>query len=399
MATRMQGLRAVPRGVVALGLVSLFMDVSSEMIHALLPVYLVTVLGASTAAVGWIEGVAEATASFTKLFSGALSDALGRRKLLAVLGYGLSAVTKPLFPLATSLGWIVAARFVDRVGKGVRGAPRDALVADLTPAGARGASFGLRQALDSVGAFLGPLVAVAAMALSGGSFRSVFWVAVAPAALAVLLLLLGVEERRVPGAGRLRPPLHWRELVALGRPTWAVVAVTGVLTLARMSEAFLILRASSVGVPASLVPLVLVVMNLAYALSSYPAGAMGDAMNRRRLLGIGFATLGLADLALGLATQPWHVGAGALLFGLHLGMTQGLFAAMLADAAPESLRGTAFGVFHLVSGSALLAASVAAGALWDRFGAPAPFFVSAAIIAAGLVASRALRPEPTRPVA
>jgi len=395
----MQGLRAVPRGVVALGFVSLFMDVSSEMIHALLPVYLVTVLGASTAAVGWIEGIAEATASVAKLFSGALSDALGRRKLLAALGYGLSALTKPMFPLATSLGWVVTARFVDRIGKGVRGAPRDALVADLTPPGARGASFGLRQALDSVGALLGPLVAVAAMALTGGAFRSVFWIAVLPAALAVLLLLLGVEERRVAGSGRLRPPLHWRELSALGRPTWTVVAVAGVFTLARMSEAFLILRASSVGVPAALVPMVLVLMNAAYALSSYPAGALGDVMERRSLLGLGFAALGVADLVLGAATQPWHVGAGVLLFGLHMGMTQGLFAAMLADAAPESLRGTAFGVFQLVSGLALLVASVIAGALWDRFGAPAPFFVAAAVIAAGLLASLALRPERKAPAA
>jgi len=392
-----RGIRGVPRGVVALGLVSLCMDVSSETIHALLPVFLVTVLGASTAAVGWIEGIAEATASVTKVFSGAISDALGRRKLLAVLGYGLSALTKPLFALATSLSFVVAARFLDRVGKGVRDAPRDALVADLTPPGARGASFGLRQSLDTFGAFAGPLLALALMAATAGAFRVVFWVAVLPAALAVALLVFGVEERGAPAergvAAAFRAPLRLRELAALGRPTWTIVAVAGLFALARMSDAFLILRAQSVGVPAPLVPLVFVVMNAAYALSSYPVGALGDALDRRALVAVGFAILGVADVVLGQATQPWHVAAGAVLFGLHLGATQGLFAAMVADAAPAPLRGTAFGVLHLVSGIALLVASVAAGVLWDRFGAAVPFRVAAGAIAVALGAWGALRPR------
>jgi len=373
--------------VVALGLVSLFMDVSSEMIHALLPVYLVTVLGASAVAVGWIEGIAEATASITKLFSGVLSDALGRRKLLALIGYGLAALVKPLFPLATSLSWIVTARFVDRVGKGLRGAPRDALIADLTPPGARGASFGLRQALDTTGAFLGPLLAIVLMELSGGRFRLVFWAAVVPAVIAVLLLALGVEDRRVPpAAAGLRAPLRLRDLAAIGRPTVAIVALAGLFTLARMSEAFLILRASSVGVPATLVPLTLVVMNVAYSASAYPAGALGDLVDRRKLVAAGFAILGVSHLVLAGASAPWHVALGVALFGLHMGVTQGLFAAMLADAAPEALRATAFGLFHLVSGLALLVASVAAGALWDRFGAPAPFLAAAGVVAVSLAA-------------
>lgn len=373
--------RRIPAGVWALGFVSLLMDVSSEMIHALLPVYLVVALGTPVLTVGLIEGIAEATAAITKVFSGALSDRLGRRKALAALGYGLAAVTKPVFPLAPSVAWLVAARFVDRVGKGIRGAPRDALVADLSPPELRGASFGLRQSLDTVGAFLGPLAAIGLMALFAGDFVSVFWVAVLPAVLSLALVVVAVREPPRPaGLRAVRTPLSRAELARLGPAYWRVVAVAAVFTLARFSEAFLILRAQSVGTALMLVPVVLVVMNLAYALSAYPVGALSDRMDRVGLLLLGLALLIAADLLLAFAGGILLVGVGVVLWGLHMGCTQGLFAALVADAAPAELRGTAFGVFNLVSGLALLAASAIAGALWDAVG-PAGTFLAGAVFA------------------
>ena len=369
-----RSLRGIPTGIWMLGFVSLFMDVSSEMIHALLPVFLTSVLGASATSVGWLEGIAEATASITKIFSGTISDALGKRKLLAVVGYGLAAVTKPLFPLAQSVGMVVAARFIDRVGKGIRGAPRDALVADLAPPEIRGASYGLRQSLDTVGAFAGPLLAALVMALTANAFRTVFWIAVVPAFVAVALLVLGVSEPdRPPAAAPVRSPIHPDELRRLGARYWWVVAIAAVFTVARFSEAFLILRAQSLGVSPALVPHVLVAMNLAYAGSAYPAGILSDGVGRRGLLAAGFGVLAASQLVLAFAAGWAGLLSGVLLWGLHMGMTQGIFAALVADAAPEDLRGTAFGVFHLASGVALLAASVVAGMLWDALGPPATF--------------------------
>ncbi len=386
------GLRAVPSGIWALGFVSLFMDVSSEMIHSLLPVYLVTALGTSALTVGVIEGIAEATAAITKVFSGALSDWLGRRKLLAIAGYGLAALTKPIFPLATSVGWLVAARFIDRVGKGIRGAPRDALVADLAPPAARGASFGLRQALDTVGAFLGPALAIALMWATADNFRAVFWVAVIPAIISVGVLIVAVKEpRRTGGRSAATPPLGLGELRRFGWPFWLVTAVAGVYTLARFSEAFLLLRAQSVGLAVMLVPLALVVMNLAYALAAYPAGALSDRVNRLGVLGIGLALLIAGDLALGLSSDLVGVGLGVLLWGLHMGFTQGLLSSLVADTAPAGLRGTAFGLFNMLTGLVLLAASLLAGLLWDLAGPGAPFLVGAglaAVVGVGLVAIR-----------
>jgi MFS family permease len=373
-----RGLRAIPGSIWALGLVSMFMDISSEMIHGLLPVFLVTVLGAGTVAVGLIEGIAEATASITKVFSGALSDYLGKRKFLATLGYGLAALTKPMFPLATSVGWVVAARFVDRVGKGIRGAPRDALVGDLAPPHLRGASYGLRQSLDTVGAFAGPLLAVLLMALTLNDFRLVFWIAVAPAFLALALMIFGVQEpetRREPGAAR--SPIRAAEFRQLGAPYWWLVLIAAVLTLARFSEAFLVLRAQSVGLPVALAPAVLVVMNVVYAASAYPAGRLSDRIDRRLVLVAGCVALVAADVVLALAGGVWPVMAGIMLWGLHLGLTQGLFAATVTDTTPSRVRGTAFGVFNLASGGAMLVASVLAGWLWDRYGAPATFYAGA----------------------
>jgi len=398
---RATALARIPRGVWALGVVSLFMDVSSEMIHALLPVFLVSVLGASVTAVGFLEGTAEAIASITKVFSGTLSDWLGKRKLLVVLGYGLAACTKPLFALAPTTAWVFGARFADRVGKGIRGAPRDALIADLTPPDLRGASFGLRQTLDTVGAFAGPLLAMALMAATHDAFRAVFWVAVIPAAAAVLCLLVFVREpqRTQPAAARapLRAPgaplrtaaapkriaaAPLRTARALGSAFWWLAFVAGLFTLARFSEAFLILKISAVGLAAAYVPMVLVVMNVAYAASAYPAGWLSDRTNRWVVVGAGAALLIGADLVLAISDTITGAMLGIALWGLHMGFTQGLFAALVADAAPREARGSAFGVFNLVSGVALLAASAAAGIIWDRYGAGATFATGAALTAA-----------------
>ncbi|WP_286012430.1 MFS transporter [Achromobacter sp. Marseille-Q4954] len=368
----------MPPGVWALGCVSLLMDISSEMIHALLPAYLVTVLGTSVLTVGVLEGIAEATASVTKIFSGALSDWLGKRKLLAAIGYGLAALTKPVFPLASSVEWLFAARFIDRVGKGIRGAPRDALVADLSPPRLRGASFGLRQSLDTVGAFLGPLLAIGLMWLTADHFQAVFWVAVVPAFLSVALIVVGVSEpERSPALRQVRMPLHPDELRRLGAGFWYVVAVAAVFTLARFSEAFLILRAQSAGVSLTLVPLVLVIMSLVYSVSAYPVGILSDHMNRPAVLAIGLAVLVLADLVLAWSSGIAGVAAGVALWGLHMGFTQGLLTTLVADVAPPELRGTAFGVFNLITGVTVLVASVLAGALWDMGGPQATFLAGA----------------------
>jgi MFS family permease len=391
-------LREIPAGIWAMGFVSLLMDISSEMIHALLPVYLVTVLGTSALTVGVIEGIAEATASITKVFSGALSDWLGKRKLLAATGYGLAALTKPVFPLASSVGWLTAARFIDRIGKGIRGAPRDALVADLAPAHLRGASFGLRQSLDTIGAFLGPALAIGLMWLTANNFQTVFWVAVIPAFLAFALIVFAVHDPAPrEGLRKVRSPLSMVELRRLGPAFWWVTAVATVFTLARFSEAFLILKAQAVGLPIFLIPLVLVVMNIAYAVISYPVGALSDRMDRTTLLIAGFALLIAADVVLGFATDLIGVAIGVILWGAHMGFTQGLLATLIADSAPAELRGTAYGIFNLFGGVALLAASVVAGALWDATGSRATFLVGAAITTlalAGLVMIRhRLRPR------
>jgi MFS family permease len=397
----MATLRSIPRSVWALGFVSLLMDISSEMIHALLPVYLVTVLGASALTVGIIEGIAEATTAVIKVFSGALSDWLGRRKLLAVVGYGLAAVTKPVFPLASTVGWVVAARFVDRIGKGIRGAPRDALIADIAPAHLRGAAFGLRQSLDTVGAFVGPALAVLLMWMTANSFTTVFWVATIPAVLCVALLVFGVEEpdrARVPGEQVQRPGLA--DVKRLDRSYWLIVGFGAVFTLARFSEAFLILRAQAAGLSVALVPVVLIIMNVVYALTAYPAGVISDGGNRIKPLALGIVFLIAADLLLALSDNLAVIAAGIVLWGLHMGFTQGLLASLVADRAPADLRGTAFGIFSLVSGLALLIASVAAGWLWDAVGPRATFFggaTFAALALAGLLAVRWTAPPVPEP--
>ena len=378
------GPRDLPRDIWALGLVSLFMDVSSESIHALLPVFLVTVLGAGTLTVGAIEGVGEATAAFAKLGSGWLSDRLGRRKVLAVAGYGLGALSKPIFALAPTPGWVFLARFSDRLGKGIRGAPRDALVGDLTPADRKGAAYGLRQSLDTVGAFLGPLLAMGLMAALDNDFRAVFWIALIPGLVAVGILAVAVHEPRARRGSPGPPPVRWGQLARLGKPFWGVVGVATVLTLARFSEAFLVLRARDQGLPLALVPLVLIVMNVVYALTAYPAGARSDRTGKRGLLAAGFAALLAADLALAFAPGLALTMTGIALWGLHMGLTQGLLAALVAATAPEGLRGTGFGIFHLVTGMAVLGASLIAGGLWEVAGPAATFLAGAGLTALGM---------------
>ncbi|ABK10147.1 MFS transporter [Burkholderia orbicola] len=378
-------LRQIPRSVWVLGCVSLLMDVSSEIIHSLLPMFLMAGLGASATTIGLIEGIAEATSPVVKVFSGTLSDYLRNRKWLAVAGYALGALSKPLFAIAPTIGVVVTARIVDRVGKGIRGAPRDALVADVTPVHLRGAAYGLRQSLDTVGAFLGPLLAVVIMLMWRDDFRLAFWLAVIPGVLAVALLAVGIDEpARAPGEKRVNPVR--REVVAqLGARYWWVVAVGGVFALARFSEAFLVLRAMSSGVPVALVPLVMVAMNVVYALSAYPFGKLADTTSHTKLMVVGLALLIVADIVLAHGAHWPTVLVGVALWGLHMGMTQGLLATMVAQAAPAELRGTAFGVFNLISGIVTLVSSVVAGALWDQMGAAATFYAGAVFSAATIV--------------
>lgn len=370
-------LSQIPTGVWVLGFVSMLMDISSEMIHSLLPLFMVTALGTSVFAVGLIEGLAESTALIVKVFSGTLSDYLGKRKGLALFGYTLGALTKPLFAIASSTGVVMTARLLDRVGKGIRGAPRDALVADIAPAHLRGAAFGLRQSLDTVGAFLGPLLAVSLMLFWANDFRAVFWVAVIPGLMAVALLLFGVREPERHEVHKRSNPIRRENLKRLDASYWRVVGIGAVFTLARFSEAFLVLRAQQSGIPIALVPLVMVAMNLIYAISAYPFGKLSDRISHTKLLALGLLVLIAADLILA-ANDHWGVVLlGVALWGVHMGMTQGLLATMVADTAPADLRGTAYGFFNLMSGLVMLFASVLAGLLWDQLGASFTFYAGA----------------------
>jgi MFS family permease len=370
-------LRRLPSGIWILGFVSLLMDLSSEMIHSLLPLFMVTTLGAGTIAVGIMEGMAESLALVVKIFSGTLSDYFGRRKTLVVIGYGLSALTKPLFAVAPDIGLLLTARLLDRVGKGVRGAPRDALIADIAPAQLRGAAFGLRQSLDTVGAFLGPLVATGLMLLWADDFRVVFWVAVVPGMMAVALLFVGLQESVARQTAERKNPITRVNLRRLGTGYWWVVGIGFVFTLARFSEAFLVLRAQQSGIPIAVIPLVMVAMNLVYASTAYPFGRLSDRMDHRTLLASGLVVLIAADLVLAIFEHWSLVLAGVALWGVHMGMTQGLLATMVANQAPADLRGTAYGCFNLACGLSMLIASIVAGLLWDQFGAAVTFYVGA----------------------
>lgn len=375
----------IPAGVWALGFVSLLMDVSSEMVHSLLPMFMVSALGASALTVGIIEGLAESTALIVKVFSGVLSDYWGKRKSLAVVGYTLGALCKPVFALAPTMGWVVGARLTDRIGKGIRGAPRDALVADITPEAIRGAAFGLRQSLDTVGAFTGPLIAAALMWWWANDFRAVFWVALIPGLLAVAVLVLGVREPQRAATPKRTNPIRLENLKRLGAPYWWVVGIGSIFTLARFSEAFLVLRAQQGGMAMALVPLVMVAMNVVYAACAYPFGWLSDRMSHTRLLSLGLVVLLLADLVLAYSNAWPVVLAGVALWGIHMGMTQGLLATMVANTAPADLLGTAYGFFNLLCGLAMLAASVTAGWMWEGFGAASTFYAGAAFCGLALL--------------
>lgn len=388
MLSRFSTLGRIPKGVWVLGGVSMLMDVSSEMIHSLFPLFMATTLGISVLLIGLIEGLAEATALIIKVFSGALSDYLGKRKGLALLGYGLSALSKPLFAIASGAALVFAARMVDRVGKGIRGAPRDALVADITPPEIRGAAFGLRQSLDTIGAFLGPLLAVGLMLLWHNDFRAIFWMAAIPGVMAIVLLFLGLQEPSSPIEHLRNNPVRRENWRRLGRIYWWVVGIGAVFTLARFSEAFLVLRAQQLSIPLALIPLVMVAMNLLYAVSAYPFGKLSDRIRHSTMLQAGLLVLIAADIVLAASTHWTGLMLGVALWGIHMGMTQGLLAAMIANAAPVDLRGTAFGLFNLISGVALLLASLFAGVLWEFWGAASTFCAGAIMCVITLLGMR-----------
>ena len=390
MVPRFATLSRIPKGVWVLGGVSLLMDVSSEMIHSLLPLFMATTLGASVIIIGIIEGVAEATALMLKVFSGVISDYVGKRKGLALLGYGLGALSKPLFAIASTSGVVFSARMIDRVGKGIRGTPRDALVADVTPPEIRGAAYGLRQSLDTIGAFLGPLLAVALMFLWDNDFQSIFWVAAIPAVLSIALLGFGLKEPRTAVVQKRTNPLRRENLKKLSAAYWWVVAIGSIFTLARFSEAFLVLRAQQMAIPLFAIPLVMVAMNLVYSLTAYPFGKLSDSMSHSKMLQWGLLVLIAADIVLALSSHWSTLLAGVALWGIHMGMTQGLLAAMVAHTAPPELRGTAFGMFNLMSGIALLLASAGAGVLWEVLGAASTFYAGAIICVVTLVGMRCM---------
>lgn len=382
--TNVERLR-IPRTIWALGFVSLFMDLSSELVHSLLPVFLVTTLGASALTVGVIEGIAESTAMLVKVFSGAISDYLGRRKGLLLLGYGLAALSKPLFPLAHSVEVVFTARFLDRIGKGIRGAPRDALVADVAPPAIRGACFGLRQSMDTVGAVLGPALAILLMSWLA-DIQLVLWFAVIPAIMAVALIFVGVKEpTATSGEREFRSPINWRDFPDFSTGYWWVVIIGGVFTLARFSEAFLVLRAQQAGLSVTWVPLVMVVMAVFYTLSAYPAGWLSDRISRTKLLCMGMGLLILADLLLAESSSVITMMLGVGLWGLHMGFSQGILASLVADTAPMELKGTAFGIFNLVSGACMLIASVLAGGIWQTMGSENTFLMGALLAATALL--------------
>ncbi len=381
----LEKLSNIPRSIWVLGIVSLFMDTSSELIHSLLPIFMVTTLGVSVTAVGIVEGVAESTALIVKLFSGVLSDYFRQRKTLTMIGYGLAAITKPLFPLANSIALVMVARFIDRIGKGIRGAPRDAMVGDLAPPEIRGACFGLRQSLDTIGAFLGPLIAICGMLFFSQNLRVVLWIAVIPAVFSFIILAVGVKEPKFHQDEQSKERLNFRECRNLGSEFWKLIIIASVYTLARFSDAFLILKAQATGLPIILVPLVMILMNIIYAFFAYPAGILSDYLKRKTVFLIGISFLIAANIVFGFTHNLWMLTLGISLWGLHLAFTQGLLATMVTDTSAPHMRGTAYGIFNFVCGIVMLISSIIAGLLWDHFGSSYTFFAGAIFTAIAFV--------------
>lgn len=380
-------LKGLPRNIWAVSLTSFLTDISSEMIINLIPLFLANTLGVRTSIIGLIEGVAESTASLLKVFSGWLSDKLRARKWLAVAGYGLSTLAKPFFLLATSWGWVAGVRWADRVGKGVRTAPRDALVADSVTPEQRGLAFGFHRAADTGGAMLGLLIALAlvwsaqssALALTADTFRLVVLVSLVPAALAVLALALGAVETPVKSTSAA-PRLAFK---SLGRRFMIFLLIVGLFDLGNSSDAFLILRAQERGISVIGILGMLALFNLVYTLISAPAGALSDRIGRRTLIIAGWLAYALVYLGFGLANAAWQVWVLYVLYGVYYGLAFGSAKAMIADLVPEALRGTAYGTYAAVLGIIDLPASLIAGLLWQGaggwpgLGARAPFLFGA----------------------
>lgn len=385
--------RNIHPNVWILGLVSLFTDFGTKAIQSVLPLFLLSVLGANLTTIGLIEGIAESTASTLKLFSGVLSDYWGRRKELAILGYGLSAAIIPVFALANSPFWILVARFGDRLGKGIRVAPRNALVADVTPTEQRGAAYGLRQTLDTIGAFSGPLAATLILLISGQNFRLVFWVALIPGIISVALLVKGIRE--TPSSqGKRGQPIQWSFCQQLGRNYWALLGVAALFNLGNFSDAFLLLKAQEIGIAAAWIPLSMIVMNFSYMLSAYPLGLLSDRIGRKQLLVAGFWLFALVYLGFAWVEQPWQIWGLFAFYGVYLGMSQGILLALVADLTPGELRGTGFGIINLVIGIILLPASLLAGFLWQTVNPQAPFILGSLLaIAASVLLLLAVRDE------
>jgi len=386
------------RNVLALAAVSFLTDASSEIIAPLLPLFLVGTLGVTVSMVGVIEGGAETVASLLKLASGWWSDRVSRRKPLIVAGYAIASLVRPLVAVAQSGSQVLAIRLVDRVGKGIRGAPRDALLAASTPLEFRGRAFGFHRAADHAGAVVGPLVALACLQWLGMPVRHVFWVAAIPGALAVLVAIGFVREQRAPSAVApvaapvvAAPPAQAAEvapLAALPRSFWLTMVPILVFTLGNSTDAFLLLRASQLGVPTALIPLLWVVLHLVKSVSSTPAGALSDRVGRRPLIVAGWLLYAAVYGGFSLATDPWHAWALFGVYGVVFGLSEGTEKALVADLLPARRRGTAFGWYQATVGVAALPASIVFGAVWDRHGSPAAFAMGAALaVAAALIMS------------
>jgi MFS family permease len=370
------------RNVWVAGWVSFFMDVSSEMVYPLVPLFLSSTLGVSKSVVGLIEGIAEATASLLKLFSGVIADRFGKNKLLMGFGYGISTASRPILALASGWGMVFLARFTDRAGKGIRTAPRDAIIAASTPPGQLGLAFGFHRALDTAGAVVGPAVALAILAVWAADFRLVFWLSVVPGVLAVALIVWFIEAD-----GRVRPAqaaLAW-SLRGFDDRFWEFLLVIGLFSLGNSSNAFLILKAEQVGTSPAWISGIYVGYNALYALMSVPGGLLADRVGMRRMIIVGLGLFAAVYAGIALASTPQQIAALFLCYGIYMGLTEGVQRAYLATLAPKERTATAFGLYHMVVGIAILPASLFAGVLWDTVGPAAPFLFGAGMAALAAV--------------